>query len=243
MKPIPILLTAALCLTLPACAPIQGSPPPSSTETQVETTDLTASIAAYQAQIDDLQAALLALKEENYVTKTEYEARIRALTAEIAALEAQLSLSQSPEPDTDLPVSGTPQKPPAGSAETDKPPAMAFHYEIRDGRAVILAYLGDEVEVTVPAAIEGYPITSIGEAAFKGTAVVTVQLPYSVTEIGWFAFADCKCLTAVTLPASVESIGYGVFDGCKSLTLICPADSYAARYAESFGIPHAEKNR
>lgn len=241
MKRLSLLLTAALCLTLPACTSAPLSPPPPSAETQAEAIDIAAAIAAYQAQIADLQAALLTVKEESYITRAEYEARIRALTTEIAALEARLSLSQAPESTTDLPVSGAPQKPPARPAETDKPSAMAFHYEIQDGHAVILTYLGDEVEVTVPAAIEGYPVTAVEDAAFRGTSVITVKLPYSVTSIGWFSFADCKDLTAVILPPSVESIGYGAFDGCGGLTLVCPPDSYAAAYAESFGIPHVEE--
>lgn len=241
MRPIPLLLTAALCLPLAACtAPAPDTAPPIQNETQTDTADTASAIAEYRAQITDLQAAILSLKEENYVAKAEYEAQIRTLLAEIAALEAQLALSESPEPSTDLPVSGTPQKPPTGSTETEKAPAMAFHYEIRDGHAVILAYLGDESAVKVPATIEGYPVTVIEEAAFRGTAVVTVELPYSVSEIGWFAFADCQSLTAVTLPASVESIGYGAFDACPALTLLCPADSYAAKYAKSFGIPMTE---
>ncbi len=242
MKTLPILLTAALCFTLPACTTATPTiPPPSSGEALSETAGLTAAIAEYQARITELQAALLSLKEESFINSTEYEKQIAALTAEIAALEAKLSLFENPESTTDLPVSGTPQKPPASSTESEKPPSMAFHYEMRDGRAVILSYLGDEPRVTVPAVIEGYPVTAIADSAFQGTSVTQVEIPYSVSEIGWFAFADCPSLIAVTLPASVEAIGYGAFDGCKSLTIICPADSYAAQYAASFGILHTEK--
>ena len=112
---------------------------------------------------------------------------------------------------------------------------------MRDGHAVIIAYLGDESHVRVPAVIEGYPVTSIEDDAFRGTSVVTVTVPYSGSEIGWFAFADCKSLAAVSISPSVESIGYGAFDGCQALTIICPADSYAAQYAQSFAIPHKEE--
>ena len=91
---------------------------------------------------------------------------------------------------------------------------------------------------TIPAAIEGYPVAAIEDAAFQRTAVVTVKIPYSVTEIGWFAFADCTSLTSVTLPASVASIGYGAFDGCPALTLYCPEGSYSADYAKSFALRH-----
>jgi hypothetical protein len=240
MKHIPLLFAALLCLT--ACTPASPHTPPTvPNETQAETADLAAAIAAYQARIDDLEAALLSLKEESYIARAEYERRIHSLTAEILALRAQLAMTESPSPTPDLPVSGTPQKPPETVPDTDRPPAMAFHYEIREGHAVILAYLGDETEVTIPAVIEGYPVTVIEENAFRGTSVVTVTVPYSVSEISWFAFADCQSLATVTVSPSVESIGYGAFDGCPHLTIICPADSYSANYAESFGIPHKEK--
>ena len=235
-----MLIAALLCLT--ACSSVPPhTPNPEPSETQAETADLTAAIETYQAQINDLQAALLSLKEESYIARAEYERRIHALTAEILALQARLSMTETTTPAPDLPVAGTPQKPSETTPDTDKPSAMAFRYEIRDGRAVILDYPGDETEVIIPAVIEGYPVTAIEENAFRGTPIVTVTVPYSVREIGWFAFADCKSLTSVTLPASVESIGYGAFDGCPHLTVIAPADSYAAEYARSFGIPHEEE--
>jgi hypothetical protein len=240
MKILPLLLTAALFLPLAACTAPPPDPPPSA-ETQADTADLTAALIACQARLTELQAALLSVKEESFIQKTEYEARIRDLLEEIAALEARLALSHDPEPPTDRPVSVIPQQPPTDSPETERPATTAFHFEMRDGHAVIIAYLGDEPHVRVPAAIEGYPVTAIEENAFKSTSVVTVELPYSLTHIGWFAFADCQSLTSLTLPASVENIGYGAFDGCPHLTVICPADSYAARYAASFGLPHKEE--
>ena len=239
MKILPLLLTAALCLPLAACAPALPEPPPSA-ETSADTAELTASLSACQARLTELQAALLSVKEESFIQKAEYEARIRDLLDEIAALEARLALSRDPESPTDRPVSGIPQQPPSDSPETERP-AAAFRFEMRDGRAVIIAYLGDESHVRVPAVIEGYPVTSIEDDAFRGTSVVTVTVPYSVSEIGWFAFADCKSLAAVTISPSVESIGYGAFDGCQALTIICPANSYAAQNAQSFAIPHKEE--
>ena len=240
MKILPLLLTAALCLPLAACtAPPPDPPPPA--ETQADTADLTAALNACQVRLNELQAALLSVKEESFIQKAEYEARIRDLLDEIAALEARLALSHDPESPTDRPVSVIPQQPPTDSPETERPAAAAFRFEMRDGHAVIIAYLGDQPHVNIPAAIEGYPVTSIEDSAFRGTSVVTVTVPYSVSEIGWFAFADCQGLTSVTLPPSVETIGYGAFDGCPCLTVICPADSYAAQYAKSFAIPHKEE--
>ena len=233
-------------LLLPSCAPLVPSTdttPPSADTHYGSDPAPDSDLADYQARINELSNAVLTLKEESFIAKIEYEARIEALLSEIATLKAHIALLTAPDGGGDLPVGGTPADTAPVTRPTPQPPAtMAFHYEIRDGRAVILAYLGDETEVTIPAAIEGYPVTAIAEAAFRGTAVVSVKIPYSVTEIGWFAFANCQSLTSLTLSASVESIGYGAFDGCPHLTVICPADSYAARYAKSFGLPHKEES-
>lgn len=227
---IPSLCAAALAVLLSACAP-QATPPESPAPDSTATD--------YTARINELSEAILALKEESFITKAEYEARIKSLLAEITLLEAQLDRMNAPDSGTDLPVGGSPATPPTEITPPAEPPAtMAFHYEIRDGRAVILAYLGNEPRVTIPATIEGYPVTAIEEAAFQSTPVTEVTVPYSVTEIGWFAFANCQSLQSVTLPASVESIGYGAFDGCPRLTLYCPANSYAADYAISFALRH-----
>lgn len=237
-SPLPALCAAAVTiLLLPACAETEAPSP--DTAPQASAPSLPDSDREeYLSRIAELNSTVLTLKEERFITKAEYEARIKALMTEIAALESRLALLDATNGREDLPVGGAPSDPAETTPQKDPPAAMAFHYEIRDGRAVILAYQGNETRVVIPAAIEGYPVTSIGDNAFKAAAVVSVEIPYSVTDIGWFAFSDCTTLTDLTLPASVESIGYGAFDGCPSLTVYCPENSYAAAYATSFALRH-----
>ena len=237
---IPIGLCAALLSLLTACAPLsfpadEDSPTTVGTTSAPDVTDEPGSDR--QALIDELRAQLLDLKRRQYEDKAAYEAHIAALETQIKALEALLEQSQSPVPDTDRPVSTRPSPPP--HEETSSSEAV-FGYAVEHGTVTILSYLGNDSTVNVPAYVDRYPVTAIADDAFLGTAVTTVVIPDTVTSIGWFAFADCRSLTAVTLPASVESIGYGAFDGCSLLTLYCPTDSYAARYAHSFAIPHTE---
>ncbi len=75
--------------------------------------------------------------------------------------------------------------------------------------------------ITIPSALGGYPVRSIGEYAFKGCSGLTsVTIPSSVTRIGYLAFWECGGLKSVTIPSSVTNIEEGTFEGCSSLTSV-----------------------
>ncbi len=94
-----------------------------------------------------------------------------------------------------------------------------LQYEITDGEVTITDYTGDATDIIIPAIIDWYPVTSIGDSAFSEcTTLVSITFPESVTSIGSSAFSDCTKLTSVTIPSSVTSIGEYVFEGCTSLT-------------------------
>ena len=66
---------------------------------------------------------------------------------------------------------------------------------------------------------------TIADSAFSGcTSLKSVNIPDSVTSIGYGVFEDCASLTSVTIPNSVTEIDYGVFRGCTSLTSITIPD-------------------
>ncbi len=60
-------------------------------------------------------------------------------------------------------------------------------------------------------------VQSIGESAFRNTAISSITIPSSVISIDMLAFRECGNLTSITIPASVTSIGTNAFYDCTNL--------------------------
>lgn len=195
-------LACALALLLSGCAPVPEEQQPTADDG-----------AQYQQTIAALEKELAAQREQHALSESQYK-------AEIAALQAQLTLLSKKEP-----------------AQTDQS-SVEFRYRTENGGAVITGYRGTLSLLCIPETLDGLPVIAIGERAFEGASLTAVVLPNGLCSIGWFAFYGCESLINVTIPASVNSIGYAVFDGCGDLTVYCPPDSYAARYAQSYGLSY-----
>lgn len=75
--------------------------------------------------------------------------------------------------------------------------------------------------VTIPAEIDGKPVTEIGMNAFAfNSNIETLAIPENVKRIGWYAFNTCENLTEVTLPESLEYIDNWAFERCSSLKTV-----------------------
>jgi hypothetical protein len=62
-------------------------------------------------------------------------------------------------------------------------------------------------------------LTSVGDFMWC-TKLTTIDIPDSVTSIGWGAFSGCTSLTNVTIGQGVLSIAYGAFANCSDLPSI-----------------------
>lgn len=108
---------------------------------------------------------------------------------------------------------------PVSAAEEE---AELYTYEVNQEEVTITkvdpSISGD---ISIPAELEGYPVTVIGDDAFSNCGSLTgVIIPNSVTCIGEAAFYNCSSLTTVSIPDSINSIGYGAFYKCVNLTNI-----------------------
>ena len=103
-----------------------------------------------------------------------------------------------------------------------------YEYTVTDGKATITKYHGSDVDVVIPASLDGVPVTNIDLESFKDQSrIKSVKIPEGVTEISEYvpmsgkysgAFEGCTHLEKVELPDSLEIIGYKAFSGCKYLS-------------------------
>ena len=99
---------------------------------------------------------------------------------------------------------------------------FAFRYEeIAEGTEIaITGFNNPGGAVEIPAAIDGKPVTSIGEGAFENVMITAVSIPASVKNIHNLAFKSCSQLQTVTFAegSALASIGDNAFEGCQKLS-------------------------
>lgn len=108
------------------------------------------------------------------------------------------------------------------------PPAKAavldgLEYVIENGEVTITGHDMWSItpDLVIPDTIEGYPVTCIGEEAFKNSYTLTaITIGGNVTHICDSAFESCDGLTTVTIGDSGTSIGYSAFKSCSSLAAV-----------------------
>lgn len=122
-----------------------------------------------------------------------------------------------------------------------------FTYQLYTDHAVLTAYTGEDVSVSVPEEADGLPVTAIKGAFAGNTAVQLVDLPKTVTAVSYgtggigafenctalqavsmiltsrveyHSFRNCSALQTATLPQTITLVGAGVFAACTSLNTL-----------------------
>ena len=96
-----------------------------------------------------------------------------------------------------------------------------IYRNLSDGTVEIASYTGRRRYLTIPAMLEGKPVSSIGEYAFSGNSRLrSVTLPDTLKNIGEGAFYDCVNIRAIEIPESVQTIGNQAFYGCVSMSQV-----------------------
>lgn len=197
------------CNSSPLTPTEPGSPAPSGTGSSTN-----------EDKIASLEAQIIALMQSQQTSTTEQKKLLDQLKAELDALKS----TDTPK-DTSTPVATE--------------PPTSFKYTLENGRAVITSIISNEESVTVPAVIDGYRVYSIGTEALTSDSVHSLTISAGIEKIDWFAFSGCFSLSYISIPESVTSVGYGAFDNTASnLTIRCKRDSFAHKYAQSYGITY-----
>lgn len=90
----------------------------------------------------------------------------------------------------------------------------------KNGEIRINGYFGNEREVTIPAQIDGLPITSKGKSpngSYVCQKMKILNIEANLISILDNAFAESWELTKVNIPSTVTSIGKYAFNGCSKL--------------------------
>ena len=160
-----------------------------------------------------LKAAPLNLEIRMNLSDAEKEkanpARAEAASNRTAGREGEAANSRTAGRPNEAPIAAvsTPEKPYDADPESD------FRFVPVDGRAVkITGYNGNKWHIHIPPQIRGLPVTHIGQEAFAGKNLISVTLPYSVTEIDVGAFLNNQ-ITSITLGENVNLIVINLYGG------------------------------
>ena len=104
------------------------------------------------------------------------------------------------------------------------------------GTLTLTRYTGTDGILSIPSTLNGRPVTSIGNEAFKDCHSLTrVTIPNSIASIKTRAFTGCIGLERVTLGNGVTRIGEDIFIGCTGLTVI-KVDAFNPIYGSQSGV-------
>ena len=92
---------------------------------------------------------------------------------------------------------------------------------LMSGDGTVVAYIGLDRDVIIPAQISDIEVTAIGNYAFTSKGLTSVSIPDTVISIGNSAFADNE-LSSIIIPASVTTIDEEAFQQNKLTNVIIP---------------------
>lgn len=61
------------------------------------------------------------------------------------------------------------------------------------------------------------PLRSIGDNAFNGSSILSIEIPENVSSLGSYVFYDCDNLETVNILGTLEEIPYSCFNDCDAL--------------------------
>jgi len=75
-------------------------------------------------------------------------------------------------------------------------------------------------KLIIPAEVNGYKITAVGNQALMGCSLQGIELPETIDSIGKQAFENCGDLKSVVLPDNITALPEACFNCCMSLSSV-----------------------
>lgn len=171
-------------------------------------------------KIAELEAMIQAILKDQQASESEKNRQLEELRVELEKLQQETHTDKSTAPEVTL-------------------PNTEFKYTITNGMACITEIITIEENIIIPYTLDGYKVYSIGSEVLSSQSVKSITVSSGIEKIDWFAFKNCPQLSSVTIPDTVRSIGYGAFDNASSSFILrCTRDSFAHRYAQSYGLTY-----
>lgn len=114
--------------------------------------------------------------------------------------------------------------------------AGTFGYAMNeDGTISITSYSGSDAALNIPATVDGYVVSAIGDHAFEANWNITsITMPNGLSVIGESAFMDCGSLNTVSIPETVSTVRRAAFAGCSALTEVTLPETVSVVMEEAF---------
>jgi hypothetical protein len=90
-------------------------------------------------------------------------------------------------------------------------------YDSRENCNAVIETAGNKLIYGCNGTVIPNSVTSIANASFSGSGLISIIIPDGVSSIGDKAFSECSNLTSVTIGSGVRTIGEQSFDNCGRL--------------------------
>lgn len=118
-----------------------------------------------------------------------------------------------------------------------------YEYEVKNGTVTITGYNGKSTATSIPAEIEGLPVTTIGEKAFSKAehTLERVNIPDSIVSIQDCAFDQCSRIKEMKIPDSVMEVLGNPFRYCFNIQFNISSDHPALAVMEGVLFSKADR--